>query len=547
MSNPFTKRLSLVLMIALLTTPVAIMEEAVEPNPDVLQAEVQEFSDEVTSEMLDDSISVEENADLTLDGDATINVAMSEGEAKPEDLIRESETDNAERIGDNTADECPICETEAVIVESMTDSGLESQGEAKETPLLGAAEVVLPTENCSGDGLEGIVESDTESQAKSIVPQSMQDNSDASNTPEIQTMEASPTVISVLKKKVKTTVTAAPGTVYQIDLGGASGAKYKSSKKKVAQVDGNGNVTIKGAGKTKITFKVGKKKRALTLSVKDPTVPGSVALDMTGTNTVVKGSSVTLTPSVPEGTYSGFTWKTSNKKVATVKNGVVSFRRKGKAVITCIAKRGKKKAKVTYNVINQPATPPVSVPTTEVAEPFTLEKDYRWSSSYSSYGYAGLVVRNNCSVTKDCEASIQYYDESGQLVGVDTYTELAVAPGKQAFIMCMNDRPFVHINYALIARDSIYQEIQSFVNVQAQPLEGKAIISGTNIGSVPAEFVQYDCMFLDSQGQVVDHDWGYLVDADHEIKPGMTQSNEAHCYSAYDRVEVYYSGRYYPR
>ena len=155
--------------------------------------------------------------------------------------------------------------------------------------------------------------------------------------------------IPAVKKAGSTTITAAPGAVYALNLGGATGKAFKSSKKKVAVVDGNGNVTIRGAGKTKITFKVGKKKRTLTLTVKDPTIPASVALNPV--NTAVKvGESVALTPVIPDGTSSGFKWKSSNKKVARVSNGVVTFKKPGKATITCTCVRGKKKAKVTFKV-----------------------------------------------------------------------------------------------------------------------------------------------------------------------------------------------------
>lgn len=37
-------------------------------------------------------------------------------------------------------------------------------------------------------------------------------------------------------------------------------------------------------------------------------------------------------------------------KVATVINGVVTFKKKGSVTITCTAMRGKKKAKIKFNV-----------------------------------------------------------------------------------------------------------------------------------------------------------------------------------------------------
>lgn len=160
---------------------------------------------------------------------------------------------------------------------------------------------------------------------------------------------AIPTIPAVARAG-KAAVSAAPGAVYQLNLGGVTGKGFKSSKKKVATVSRDGLVTVKGAGKTRITFKVGKKKRTVTLTVKDPTVPTGVALSAPAT-AVKKGDVITLTPSLtPAGTSSPIQWKSSNKKVATVSNGVVTFKKAGKVTITATAKRGKKRAKVTFRV-----------------------------------------------------------------------------------------------------------------------------------------------------------------------------------------------------
>ena len=157
-------------------------------------------------------------------------------------------------------------------------------------------------------------------------------------------------VINATAKNTSTSITAAPGTIAQLNLGGAAGKSFKSSNKKVATVDKNGNITFKKAGKVKITFKVGKKKRTVKIKVTDPTLPTNVAFQPVNT-AVKKGESVTLTPVVNEGANpGGFKWKSSNKKVATVKNGVVKFKKKGKVTITCTSKRGKKKAKIKFNV-----------------------------------------------------------------------------------------------------------------------------------------------------------------------------------------------------
>ena len=158
--------------------------------------------------------------------------------------------------------------------------------------------------------------------------------------------------IPVYKKNVKKTISAAPGSLYLIELNGMTGKSFKSSKKKVATVDQTGLVTINAAGKTKITFKVGKKKRTLTLTVKDPTVPNRVTVSViAGATTGKKGETVMLSATLPAGTTSGIKWKSSNKKVATVdQNGVVTFKKPGKATITATASRGKKKSAIKVKV-----------------------------------------------------------------------------------------------------------------------------------------------------------------------------------------------------
>lgn len=145
--------------------------------------------------------------------------------------------------------------------------------------------------------------------------------------------------------------TVSVGAAYQIELGGPTGTKFRSSNVKVVRVSGSGLVTPRKAGRAKITFRVGRKKRTLSLKVVDPTVPSWVSLNPSGTVAVQKGGKVALTAEIPAGTNSGFTWKSSNRRVASVnKNGLVTFKKPGRATITATAKRGKKKAKVTFVV-----------------------------------------------------------------------------------------------------------------------------------------------------------------------------------------------------
>lgn len=94
-------------------------------------------------------------------------------------------------------------------------------------------------------------------------------------------------------------------------------ARWSTSDKKVATVK-NGKVTGKKEGTVTITAKVGSRKLTCTVTVKP-------ALSKTKT-TVLVGNKTTLTV---KGTKSKVTWSSSRKKIATVKNGVVTGKKAG--------------------------------------------------------------------------------------------------------------------------------------------------------------------------------------------------------------------------
>ena len=103
---------------------------------------------------------------------------------------------------------------------------------------------------------------------------------------------------------------------------------FKSSNKKVATVNSKGVITGKKAGKAVITVKVGKYTKKLTVKVKKP----SFKL-VKSSKKKKKGNKTTIR--VKAAPVSKVTYKTSNKKVATVNSkGVVTAKKKGTAKIT---------------------------------------------------------------------------------------------------------------------------------------------------------------------------------------------------------------------
>ena len=122
---------------------------------------------------------------------------------------------------------------------------------------------------------------------------------------------------------------------------------YSSSNKKVATVSSKGVIKAKKAGTAKITVKSGKKKVVVTVKV-----TGVKTTNLSGvpaTKNVSKGKSFKIKAiATPKNTDEKITFKSSNKKVATVTSkGVVKGLKKGTATITVQSGSKKMTCKVT--------------------------------------------------------------------------------------------------------------------------------------------------------------------------------------------------------
>lgn len=124
-----------------------------------------------------------------------------------------------------------------------------------------------------------------------------------------------------------------------------------TSSKKIATVDKNGKVTGKKAGTAKITMNfLSGAKATVTVKVQKKKVTTSKITNVSKNITLKVKKSTKLSPVVtPVTSKNGVTYKSSNKKVATVSSkGVIKAKKKGKATIT--VKSGNKTVKVKVTV-----------------------------------------------------------------------------------------------------------------------------------------------------------------------------------------------------
>lgn len=148
---------------------------------------------------------------------------------------------------------------------------------------------------------------------------------------------------------------------------------YKSSNKKIVTVSKKGKVTAKKKGKAKVTaYAKANKKKKVVITVTVGTPVSKIKLNKKKATLKVKKTlklKATVTPK--KASNKKVVWKTSNKKIATVKNGKVTAKKAGKATITAVAADGSgkkatakitvKKAITVYNVASLTVNDPYDV------------------------------------------------------------------------------------------------------------------------------------------------------------------------------------------
>lgn len=139
------------------------------------------------------------------------------------------------------------------------------------------------------------------------------------------------------------------------DATAKSGLTWKTSNAKIAKVSTTGKVTAVKAGTAKITVTTarGKKTATCTVTVRDPNLPKSIALDQKAVtvyagevkNIRLKSTLSWWVESYATAKKTKVTWTSSNKAVATVNgSGVVTPLKAGKVTITAKTVNGKSAA-----------------------------------------------------------------------------------------------------------------------------------------------------------------------------------------------------------
>lgn len=153
------------------------------------------------------------------------------------------------------------------------------------------------------------------------------------------TTKTTPAKVTIKVTKTKTSKKVYAFQKVTIKLAGAK--SFKSSNKKVATVTSKGVVTFKKAGKVNITFKKGAKKYTVTLTAMKAT------LTLSKTKVTVKAKKTYTVKAKTVKPANTVKWSSKNAKVATVKNGTITGKKKGTTYVYAKANGLTKSVKVT--------------------------------------------------------------------------------------------------------------------------------------------------------------------------------------------------------
>ncbi len=122
------------------------------------------------------------------------------------------------------------------------------------------------------------------------------------------------------------------GNQYVLYATGSSSVSWSSSNSSVATVNSNGVITAKKAGSATIKATAGKSSASCTITVKSGS---SVNITTNNVGNMRRTKSLLLKSST-----NGVSWKSSNKSIATVDNGLVYANKTGYVTITAYTSRG---------------------------------------------------------------------------------------------------------------------------------------------------------------------------------------------------------------
>lgn len=182
-----------------------------------------------------------------------------------------------------------------------------------------------------------------------------------------------------------------------------------------------------------------------------------------------------------------------------------------------------------------------------VRDGWALMKEYFYTDQHGNSSYM-CEVKNTSDEDLAFTGNATFYDEEGNLIGVGECSIDVCDPGCSVLMKFRNEAPFAHVEWNINSKapNEMFTGVLSGISVETTIVGDKAIISATNNGTKNAMSVEYDALFLDENGNVVNQALGFLTDDENELKAGATIMKEASAHGTpFASVKVYLQGLAY--
>lgn len=166
---------------------------------------------------------------------------------------------------------------------------------------------------------------------------------------------------------------------------------------------------------------------------------------------------------------------------------------------------------------------------------------------FENYGttYHVFEITNNSPYTLELNINETAKDAYGNIIGAHSTSEEAIPSGCTVFVSNL----FIDVKNVgwfdttiQVKQDTWFTPVIQNIVVDTTKTKEAVIVSATNTGTMPAEFVEATALFFKGD-KLVYSSSTYLTDGDYELKPGATLSEQIRSYKDFDSVKVHITGR----
>ena len=172
------------------------------------------------------------------------------------------------------------------------------------------------------------------------------------------------------------------------------------------------------------------------------------------------------------------------------------------------------------------------------------KEEYTYDDGYGST-YHFIVLKNNSDQTLTIATNSVAYNGSGDKIGADSGHLDALGPKSEQLVIESFDNvsDVDHFDTTISAsKAKWYEDATANIEVEADVLGDKVIITCTNNGDEPAQSVEGRVIFL-KDGECVGYSTNYFMNEDGKLKPGESLTKQFDYYNGnFDEAKYYIAG-----